>query len=311
MTPRKPNTDDALRLVNQTVVLELHIKTPSFQAAVPPDNIMDSEDKADRTRFHVNKQLIDRKALRDLQQHRTELLTWLWARRVPCSVLANGMHLVPLRLVQEIDATLTAYVARRGELVDQLLATYDELVVAAQERLAGHFNQDDYPAVENLRPAFAVTKRFLSMNVPAALEQVNKELYERESARVTAEWAEAAVEVRGALREGFAKLVAHLADRLTPDEDGKPKTFQASTVTQLQEFMGMFNDRNITNDADLSALVKQAQELLRGTDPKVLRQQETTRERVLTGFTQITEQLSTLGVMIAAPRRVATAEEAL
>lgn len=307
MTTKQNGAD---RIAATTVVLELTISHPSFSAAIPSDSIMDEADRADRAQFYASKKLINRSALKDLNRHRGEFLAWLRAREVPCGhVLGSRLHLVPLSRVEEIDTRVRSFRVEREVMVNALMENYATLIEEARLRLAGHFRQDDYPTAEVLRDAFGVRARFLSLNVPAALEQVNKDLFERERARVQSEWAEAAGEVRGALREGFAQLVAKLADRLAPDEEGKPKTFQASTVTNLTEFLSMFQDRDITRDTELQALVKQAQALLAGADPKVLRQQETTRDRVLAGFGQITEKLTALGVTIAPTRRLATADE--
>lgn len=286
----------AEQIMSRTVVLELLIKTPSFRASIPAASIMDENDTADPAAFGVSKALIDRKALADIRTSRNTFLNWLRARAVPCGPLAAGMHLIPLRLIEEVDERTEAFVAERATLVEKLLADYDLLVSEAQVRLGAHFQSSDYAPAEALRGAFGVRARWLSLNVPAALEQVNAALYERERARVKMQWTAAFDEAQQALREGFAGLVGKLAERLAPDADGKPKTFQSSTVDNLSAFLEMFNDRNITNDEQLQAMVRQAKALLDGADPLTLRKQETTRERVLQGFTEIEAQLTALGV---------------
>lgn len=299
---------EAEQVISRTVVLELLIKTPSFRTAIPTGTIMDDEDAADPAAFGVSKALINRDALAAIRSHRNEFLSWLRAREVPCGPLATGMHLMPLRLVEEIDARLQRFSAERAALVEQFIASYDELKSAARERLASHFDERDYPEAAALRAAFGVRARFLSLNVPAALKQMNADLYARESARVKTEFAEAFKEVQSALREGFGGLVGKLAERLTPGTDGKPQTFQATTVTNLTAFLDLFGERNITNDGELAELVSQARALLAGVDPVTLRKQETTRERVLQGFKDIETQLTVLGVT-AHTRRFATGDE--
>jgi hypothetical protein len=75
-----------------------------------------------------------------------------------------------------------------------------------------------------------------------------------------------------AFTEELSKLVSHLTERLSGQEDGKPKVFRDSAIDNLREFFERFRHLNIRSDEQLDALVNQAQESS-GHQPQQLRDQ--------------------------------------
>ncbi len=287
----------AERLARETVVLELRISAPSFRRKLPSTDLLDpAEEPTDPELIHVSKDLIDRYALGEIGQADSRFRRWLRNRTISCSMLRGGMWLVPLRAVEDVDRGIASYRAERARLVGVLVERHEQLKADARARLGRHYNPADYPPASELARAFGVRARFLSFNVPAALADLNRELYERERARVETEWSEAYTEIRTALREAFAGLVEHLADRLGQDDQGKPKTFRDSTVQQMQDFLETFGARNLTGDQDLAELAEQARALIQGVSPETLRKAALFRERVREGMEQIKAKLDTLVV---------------
>ncbi len=70
----------------------------------------------------------------------------------------------------------------------------------------------------------------------------------------------------------FAKLIAHLGERLSGSDDGKPKVFRDSAVGNLREFFDRFRDLSIHSNQQLDDLIQQAQKLLKGVGPQDLRE---------------------------------------
>jgi hypothetical protein len=122
------------------------------------------------------------------------------------------------------------------------------------------------------------------------------------------QWADATAVVQHTVREGLAELVAHLVDRLTGDKDGKLKVFRNSIMTNLNEFLEVFNARNITDDQQLAALVDKARRLISGVDAETLRESKNVRETVRTGFAKIQTALD--GMLVDKPERAYRLDDA-
>ena len=80
----------------------------------------------------------------------------------------------------------------------------------------------------------------------------------------------------------LAKLVSHLGERLSGQEDGKPKVFRDSAVENLQEFFQRFRSLNVGSSQQLDELVAQAQRVVSGVDPQALRTNVVLRQEVAT-----------------------------
>jgi phage tail tube protein FII len=110
------------------------------------------------------------------------------------------------------------------------------------------------------------------------------------------------------MRAEMAELVAHMADKLKPDAKGKPKIFRDTIVGNgeksygnITDFLATFEARNVTDDKELAALVKQAKGLLKGVDADSLRDDEKTKARVAKGMQAIKSTLD--GMVTEKPNR--------
>ena len=180
-----------------------------------------------------------------------------------------------------------------GELV------YEELKSAARSRLGRLFNPADYP--ETLVGLFRIEHDFPSVEPPDYLRQLSPELYRQEQTRVQQRFAGAVRLAEESFTAEFAKVVAHLTERLGGTEDGKPKVFRDSAVENLNEFFRRFRSLNVGSDADLERLVEEAQQIVRGVAPQALRDNAFLREEIATQLAGVQSVLD--GLMVDRPRR--------
>lgn len=307
---KAPPTLTAEQMAARTVVLLLERGGSSFRRSMSASELVDKSDTVDTTLLDVQKHLIDRKYRRAITTLDQSLEGYLRTREVPCSMLAARMWLLPLARVEEVDAVMVEYQERRTALVRELVREkYDDAKAEAKRRLKTHYREEEYPTPDEVEESYTVRVRWLSYNVPAALEEQNKEIAAREALKVQAEWARASDEILGALVESFLGLIRHLSDVLTEDAEGKPKTFRDSTVAKITDFLSTFADRNLTGNATLAGLAVQAQEVLKGVDPETLRKQGDARQRVLGGMKAIEAKLGEIEVVTPGVRRLARDEE--
>lgn len=262
----------------------------------------------DKKMVHVAKDILVCKELKDIERRDGETRLWIMRRALPSPLLRAGVYLIPLGMVQDVDAYLTDAEKERNKLIEAFVDAYPAKIKEARAKLKDLFNPAEYPAVASVRSQFDMRWSIVQWGPDDKLKSISKALFERERAKIESDWANAAEQIRDALREGMAGMVSHMAAVLTGGEDGKAKRFKESTVKKMDEFLDMFDKRNITNDTELSKLVTTAKKLLSGVDAKALREDDKIRERVTKGISEIKSKLDTM-VEVRPARRMTLADE--
>jgi hypothetical protein len=185
------------------------------------------------------------------------------------------------------------------EAVWRLDEHFSELRSAARQRLGRLYNGGDYP--DSLRDLFAVTWDFPSVEPPDYLLQLNPQLYEQECSRVQERFNEAVRMAEQTFTAELAKLVSHLTERLTGQEDNKPKIFRDTAIGNLTEFFQRFSELNVRSNAELDQLVAKAQKIVRGVDPQDQRYNTGLRQHVATELSRVQSSLD--GLLVDRPRR--------
>lgn len=303
------------KLAKDTVVLELHVRKPGFlktlkagafvkqdepkeEGEAPAEDAgRDGKPKANPDFLHVSQDVLDRKEVGKIVSFDDKFTTWLKSRSIPSHMLANGLYMIPLAFTTEVDVALTKFVKERLVLIDELEEKYSALKADAKKNRGEFYVEADYPPFATIRAKYRVEARYLSFNVPAALERINRELYKREAEKVRLQWIDAAQEAVDAQRFAFKEITASFANMLGKNDEGKRKAFQPSTLAKLQEFIKMFADLNITGDAQLESVVAQAKQIMEGVDPAELKKDMSMRDVLKDSFDKIAEAASSLIVV--------------
>ena len=210
-----------------------------------------------------------------------------------------GLRLIRQDDIQGFDVQMTTLKSELDEAVAGLNEHYDELVSAARNRLGSLFNTGDYP--ESLIGMFDIQWDYPSVEPPDYLRQLNPQLYEQEAQRVAARFDEAVQLAEQAFLEELSALVSHLTERLAGNDDGKPKTFRDTSVTNLTDFFERFRRLNVRSNEELDELVQRAQQVVRGVEPQALRDSQTLRQQVNTQLSSVQSSLD--GLLVDRPRR--------
>ena len=210
-----------------------------------------------------------------------------------------GIRLIRQNQVESFDTQLEEFRDELAAAVAELDEHYDQLKAAAQHRLGSLYNEADYP--RSLAGLFAVAWDFPSVEPPRYLQQLSPELYEQEAQRVAARFDEAVQLAEQAFIEEFHKLVTHLTERLTGQQDGKPKIFRDSAIENLTGFFERFRKLNIRSNEQLDELVGQCQEVVQGVEPQSLRDSRPLRRNVAVQLGGVQSVLDDL--LVDRPRR--------
>ncbi len=254
---------------------------------------------AEREYLSAGKKLLDTShpAFKNVTAVRSRIINYWKGISLPYP--EPGIRLIRQDDIETLTVHLTTLKSELAEAVDELENHYHDLKRSARVRLGSLFNSADYPAT--LQGLFDVAWDFPSVEPPEYLRQLSPQLYQQEAQRVAARFDEAVQLAEQAFTEELAKLVSHLTERLSGNDDGKPKVFRDSAVENLQEFFARFRHLNIRSNAELDQLVDRTQRLVRGVEPQALRDDTTLRQ-------QITGQLSGVqavldGLLVDRPRR--------
>jgi hypothetical protein len=246
----------------------------------------------------ARKKLLDTKhsAYKDVTAVRGRVSSYWKALTLPYP--EPGIRLIRQGQIDAFDVQMTAYRTELLDAVGRLDDHYGELKSAARRRLGNLYDPLDYPP--SLRGLFDLAWEFPNVQPPDYLMQLNPAIYEQEKSRIAARFEEAVRLAEQAFVNEFAALVSHLCERLSSDASGK-KIFRDSAITNLTEFFERFKELNVHSNDQLDKLVADAQNLVRGVEPQVLRANETLRQHVATQLSSV--QASLDGMLVDRPRR--------
>ena len=211
----------------------------------------------------------------------------------------SGIRLIRQDKIDEFNRHMTELQEELQEAVWRLDEHFAELKSAASQRLGSLYNPADYP--ESLQGLFTVSWDFPSVEPPPYLQQLHPEVYQQECQRVAARFNEAIQLAEQAFMEELSNLVDHLTDRLSGQEDGKPKVFRDSAVANLTAFFERFRQLNVNSNDQLDQLVVDCQQVVGGVAPQQLRDDQSLRQQVSTELSRVQSVLD--GLLVDRPRR--------
>jgi hypothetical protein len=210
-----------------------------------------------------------------------------------------GIRLIRLDAIEEFNRKMAHYQVQLEDAVRTLDQHYEELRNAARERLGELFDPADYPAT--LVGMFAIEHDFPSVEPPQYLQHFSPEMYRQECQRVQSRFDEAVQLAEQAFMEELSRLVEHLTERLSGQDDGKPKVFRDSAIANLTEFFERFRSLNVRSNEQLDELVLSAQRIVQGIEPQQLRDNQWLRQSITTRMTAVQAGLDQL--LVDRPRR--------
>lgn len=240
---------------------------------------------ADRDYLSASKKIIDTKhpAYRDLNGLRVAIRETWHGMTLPFT--EPGVRLIRKDQITEFEAKLADYSKQFAQKAAALATVYDEIKEQAKVKLGDLFNPDDYPS--SIEDLFGFTWDYPNVEPPKFLMEADPALYARERDRVRQQFEDAVRLAEAAFIDEFAKLVSHMCERLQPGEDGNPKKFQDTSVTNLLEFFEKFKNLNINSNTQLDEMVEKAKSAVVGVNISGLRNSDHIRKRTATALNSV------------------------
>lgn len=253
----------------------------------------DPTQEPDKRLLRLSKTLIDSPELIAIAKHDSALTARIRQLAFK-SLFKGGVYLIPVAMVESINTILQDAIKVRETLVDVAVSAYPTRVQETSERLGIAANALDYPSDLKFRAAFYIEYSYVTFDTPDRLKAISAEIFKAEVEKQRARLASVAVECQQAMRAGLLTLVDHLAERLTPDAEGKSKRLANTTITHLQEWLTLFELKNVTDDDVLGDVVAKARAVMTGIDHKTLKSDDLVRQKMVEGLTAVKTALDPL-----------------
>jgi hypothetical protein len=298
-------------LVNsKTICLALKIgrfgnhKQASLAGAVLSKD--DSSQEPDKTLLSLSKRLLDSPELYAIGKHDATVASRV-RQLAFTSLFKGGIYLIPIGMVETVEKILAEALETRKTLVDRAVEMYPTRIEETCKRLGVQANAGDYPSVERFRASFYMEHQYVTFETPSKLKAISTALFQAEVEKNRARLESVALECQQTMRAALLGLVEHLKDRLMPTDDGKHKRLHQATIGNINDFLAQFELRNVTDDAELGALVIKARAVMAGADHSLLKSDELVRQKLVADLGDLKAALDPL--ILEKGTRVITFEE--
>ena len=301
---QRDREDPADRLRADAAAVRLHVSWPGLRRTLSAEQKEDAASPfdAESGSLSASKKLLDTRhpALRAAAKVRHAAVSHWKSASLPYP--ENGVRLLPRSDLPAFEVRMTTLRGELAEAAADVDVHRDELVSRARRRLGDLFDPADYPP--SLSPLFGLSWDLPAVEPPDYLRRLSPRLYQQECDRVRQRFERAVELAERAFAAELAALVEHLRERLTGGEGGGPRVFRDSAVENLADFFERFRRLSVGGNEELSAVVAEAEGLMRGVEPADLRANTGVgwlQDRVREGLTGVADALDPL--LTDAPRR--------
>ena len=238
----------------------------------------------------------------------------LQIRAIALPSIMRGAYAIPIELMERVEDQVKAYLDQdRPALVERFAGVYLDAAradrdiierydpITGQRKAPGLWQASDYPSKDQAVESYKASASWVDI---AGSSRLSTAMASRNASQMALQQREAWAEIRAALRCQAAGLLDGLTEALRPDDTGKRKSFQDSRVDKVKDWLKDLQSRNVTNDEQLQAIANRIRETLDGVaDLSALRADDKGRDLLASKLQAAREQLKTLGVTEAGPRK--------
>jgi len=258
------------------------------------------ETKADKKMVTFGKKLLDSpelKAIEVLDRKIYSYLQWDKGMKSLPFTCKDGIYLIPLSLLLEVEHQLLVFLEARNNLVSAFLKVYKKQIEEAKVRLADQFRQKDYPTLAQVASRFLMYWEKFILSVPESIKEVSPLLFEEEKQRIANQMQEALEEILVLMRQEASTYMKRLIRKLTPKKDGSYPSLEKDSFEKIKSFLESFQARNICNDKDLGIAVETARQALKGVEISDLESSDALREEIRLEFEKANQVFNSINIV--------------
>ena len=207
--------------------------------------------------------------LKKIEKYSAKCRAWNGTQTLPWM---KGIGLLPMENFFKYREQLATMEANFFALVDDFIKEYPRLKNDQAFKLGKWYKADEFPDIETLPRRFKFEYNFLPVpesgdfrvNCEARIKADLQEQYEKMFSNKLAE----------AMRDPWDRLhkvLTHMTDKLTDDEDGDRKIFRDSIIDNAVELCDLLTRLNVVKDPELEKARRMLERAVTNTDIKDLR----------------------------------------
>ena len=207
--------------------------------------------------------------LKKIEKYSAKCRAWNGTQTLPWM---KGIGLLPMENFFKYREQLATMEANFFALVDDFIAEYPRLKNDQAFKLGKWYKADEFPDVETLPRRFKFEYNFLPVpesgdfriNCEARIKADLQEQYEKMFENKLAD----------AMRDPWDRLhkvLTHMTDKLTDNEDGDRKIFRDSIIDNAVELCDLLTRLNVVKDPELEKARRMLEKAVTSTDVKDLR----------------------------------------
>jgi hypothetical protein len=223
--------------------------------------------------------------LKKIEKYSAKCRAWNGTQTLPW---LKGIGLLPMENFFKYREQLATMEANFFALVDDFIAEYPRLKNDQAFKLGKWYKADEFPDVETLPRRFKFEYNFLPVpesgdfriNCEARIKADLQEQYEKMFDNKLAE----------AMRDPWDRLhkvLTHMTDKLTDNEDGDRKIFRDSIIDNAVELCDLLTRLNVVKDPELEKARRMLEKAVTSTDVKDLRNLSSARLELKTDVQDI------------------------
>lgn len=273
-----------VEVTEKVVFLQIGLSRMGDKRGVSSDDI---EVDADKELVKARKIIFKSPAFDRIKSLDSEIRRYV---RVQCFPFESGLHMIPARLVDDVNYHLKQYHQLRFNRINDFAEQWPIIKNEFSDKLRKLYNIEDYE-VGDIHSNFSMSWNFIELKSPVDISEIPEAILKEEQKKFRDRMEEAYEEARMILRETCFAMVTHLRTSLESDAHGAAKRISSATITKLQEFLRTFDLRNITNDEVMQDHVKELSMILQNTSADSIRNRPDYRHRIRFELSLVEEQL--------------------
>ena len=174
----------------------------------------------------------------------------------------------------------------------QVIDEWQQTIQDARARLGPLFSPSDYGSAEDAAAAFDMGYRYVPIaETPAILQHLAADTYQADLERTRKETEKELEAFREHLRVTLFEIVENMRKTLMKP-DGEKRVFGKRFFKRLDEFLGTFDSKNLSDDGALQGIVNQLRMVANGTDVAALKQSSETQASLDASLSEITDVMT-------------------
>ena len=238
-----------------------------------------------KSRVRAYKSAIDPDHLKPLDKICNAFRTYIYQVTLPYN--DTGKRLLSASLFEKVNEQIRAFKTDFDTEKDNIVENFDTWKNQARHDLNGLYNDQDYPAVSDLKFKYSHSIDFEP--VPSAssfqvdiLEKYADEIREQLENNSNKTLQNAMSDCWRRIYENVSSLAKKMNEKRIDNKTGQETApiFRNSIIENINELIELLPDLNIINDPQLESMRKRLQDELAGIDPKELRESKESRQEI-------------------------------